>query len=175
MNLVEEKNITTASSSLENKELDKTTLMLIEEHVRHVLVFMGFGNVSIKCSMINNEMLQINIEAGDDGKLLIGNKGNHLTALQHIVRCVLRKHMSREVLITVDVNSYRSRRESSLFSLAENVARKAQRTGRTVAMEPMSSVDRRTIHAALANRKDIRTESLGEDPNRRVIVKPVFL
>lgn len=159
----------------ESTSLDETTLVLMAEHVRHIMMLMDFDSVEITCSIASNETLQINIEAGESGKLLIGNKGCHLAALQHVMRAVLRKHMSKSILIVVDVNGYRARRESSLFNLAENAARKAQRTGTVVCMEPMTAADRRTIHAALANWKDVRTESTGDDLDRKVVVEPVFL
>lgn len=155
--------------------LDNETIALIEEHVRRLFEVMGFSQIKVRCYLIELSRLHIVVEAGEVGRMLIGAHGGHLLALQHIIRCLLRRQFDRVPYITVDVNGYRARRERSLLSLAEEVARKAQRTGRTVVLQPMSSVDRRAIHSALANHKDIRTESLGNEPNRRVVVKPVFL
>ena len=154
--------------------LDDQVLALIEEHVRRLLVIMNFTDATVHCDSSDDTLL-ITIDAKDLGRLLIGPQGAHLLALQHIIRCLLRSQLKEAVRITVDVNGYRSRREQSLSHLAQEVARKAQRTGRTIALEPMSAADRRAIHAALANQKDIRTESLGDEPNRRVVVRPVFL
>ena len=77
--------------------------------------------------------------------------------------------------ILVDVNGYRARRERGLAGLAEETARKAQKTGQAVTLEPMNAVDRRTIHTALASHKEVQTESLGEGMSRRVVVRPIFL
>jgi spoIIIJ-associated protein len=156
-------------------QLDGPAVALIEEHVRLLLATMGLEAAAVRCNLSGDEALRVTIEAGDDGRMLIGTHGIHLAALQHIVRCLLRRQIQQDVRIVVDVNGYRARRERSLLGLAEEVARKAQRTGQTVVLQPMSAADRRTIHTALATHKDIRTESLGDEPNRRVVVRPVFL
>lgn len=154
--------------------LDAQALILIEEHVRRLLAMMGFNESKVRCG-VQEDVLSVVIEAGDEGRALIGTQGAHLAALQHVVRCILRAQLREQVRIFVDVNNYRVRREQSLLSLAQEVARKAQRTGRTIAMQPMSAADRRTVHTALSHQKDVRTESLGQEPNRRVVVRPIFL
>ncbi len=154
--------------------LDSQALLLIEEHVRRLLSMMGFQEAKVRC-VVASDVLTVAIEAGDEGRTLIGTGGAHLLALQHVVRCILRSQLTERVHIVVDVNNYRVRREQSLLSLAQEVARKASRTGRTIAMRPMSAADRRAIHTALAKQKDIHTESLGEEPNRRVVIRPIFL
>ena len=155
--------------------MDGAGVALIEEHVRHILTMMGFEDVTVHCQLSADETMRVDVNAGDNGRLLIGAHGAHLAAFQHILRCLLRRHMSEGVRVVVDVNGYRLRREKGLLDLAQEVARRAHRTGHTVVLDPMSASDRRAIHTALANHKDIRTESLGEEPNRRVVVKPVFL
>jgi spoIIIJ-associated protein len=154
--------------------LDSQALILIEEHVRRLLSIMSFEGATVRCQFAN-ETLSVAIEAGEDGRILIGPQGRHIAALQHVVRCILRSQLQEAVRVSVDVNSYRLRREESLLHLAQESARKATRTGRTIVMRPMSASDRRAIHSALANQKDIHTESLGDEPNRRVIIRPVFL
>ncbi|MBI1834146.1 MAG: hypothetical protein HYR90_04975 [Candidatus Andersenbacteria bacterium] len=156
--------------------MDRQGAALIEEHVRHILAMVGFAEVTVHCALPEEHLIRVEIEAGDEGRLLIGAHGAHLSALQHVLRCLLRKNLkNEEVRILVDVNGYRLRRERTLLEMAQEVARRAHRTGRTVVLEPMTAADRRAIHTALATHKDIRTESLGEEPNRRVVVRPVFL
>ncbi|MDP3997228.1 MAG: R3H domain-containing nucleic acid-binding protein [bacterium] len=167
-----------------NTELDNQSLSLIEEHVRRLLVIMGFTDIVVRCRhLIKNNpdtedysgTLHISLEAGGEGNLLIGTQGYHLSALQHLIRSVLRRQLARPLYVVVDVNGYRARRERSLFNLAEAAARRAKTQGRTVVLQPMEAFERRTIHAALSSRDDIKTESMGNEPNRRVIIKPVFL
>lgn len=160
--------------------LDVTSLALIEEHVRRLLAEMDFEEVTVLCQQRPPQeeqplTLVIAIEAGPEGKALIGAQGMHLDALQHVIRALLRRQLSAELHITVDVNGYRARREQSLLHLAESAARRAQHTGRTVVLRPMAAADRRVLHTALAARPDIQTESLGEEPNRRVVIRPIFL
>ena len=154
--------------------LDSPALILIEEHVRRLLATMGFAGATVHCQ-VEDSMLLIAVEAGDEGRALIGTQGIHLSALQHIVRLLLRSQLENAIRVAVDVNGYRARREQGLLQLAQEVARKAQRTGRTIVMKPMPAADRRAVHAALANLRDVRTESLGDEPNRRVVIKPIFL
>lgn len=154
--------------------MDGAGVALIEEHVRHILTMMGFEDITVHCQLSPDQTMRVDVNAGDNGRLLIGVHGAHLSAFQHILRCLLRRDLEG-VRVVVDINGYRLRREKGLLDLAQEVARRAQRTGHTVVLDPMSASDRRAIHTALANHKDIRTESLGEEPNRRVVVKPVFL
>ena len=163
--------------------LDNETVVLIAEHVRRLLALMNFPTATVHCHLTqsptdNSEVipnLQVSIDAGDAGRLLIGAHGTHLSSLQHIIRCLLHRQITTPVHITVDVNQYRARREQNLSSLAEAMARRAQTTGRTVLLRPMDAADRRTVHSALATHTNVKTESLGDEPNRRVAVKPVFL
>jgi len=150
--------------------VDDQALALIQEHVRRLLVTMSIPEAQVKC-VIQNDTLLITIEAGEVGRLLIGPQGAHLAALQHIIRCLLRPQFKEHIRINVDVNSYRARREHDLMQMALSTARKAQQTGRTVTLEPMNAADRRAVHAALASQPDIKTESLGEEPNRRVVIR----
>ena len=172
---------TTTAAATPDQQFDEQTLPLIEEDVRRLLTSMGFTEATVRCQEATTReagddrtTLQVNIEAGDEGKLLIGVRGNHLLALQHVVRCVLR-HKLNAVSITCDVNGYRARRERSLAQVAEAAARRATMQGRTVVLRPMEAYDRRCVHTALAQRSDVTTESMGDEPNRRVVVKPVFL
>lgn len=156
--------------------MEKAATALIEEHVRHVLVVMGFSDITVHCSVMeDNSVLHVDINAGDAGRFLIGANGSHLVAFQHVLRCLLRGSLPEGTRVVVDVNGYRMRRERGLLDLAQEVARRAHRTGKTVALRPMSAADRRAIHTALASHKNISTESLGEEPNRRVVVRPIFL
>lgn len=155
-------------------------LPLIEEHIRYLLAVMGFADVRVSCACRSlpadpaRQQYDIAITAGPAGRLLIGAHGAHLQALQHIVRALLKRELAASARVTVDVNSYRLDRERTLQHLAEEAARKAGRTGRAIVLPPMAAGERRTIHTSLAARADINTESLGTEPNRRVVVRPVF-
>ena len=149
---------------------------LIAEHVRRFMSAMGMEDIHLECESGQSAgVLRISINAGQSGNMLIGAQGANLNALQHVIRCVLRKHLDEKVHITVDVNGYRLRRERHLFGFAEEVAKRAQKTGKPVALSPMNALDRRIIHTALAGHKEVLTESMGDGMERRVVVRPVFL
>src|SRR5689334_19777902 len=104
-----------------NTPIDQETSLLIEEHVRQLLGAMGFDVTVTSTSREVTEKdteatchIRISIEAGEAGRLLIGNQGQHLAALQHIIRSLVRRHLARQAIIMVDVNQYRSRRERAL-------------------------------------------------------------
>lgn len=149
--------------------------ILIAEHVRRLLEIMGIEGSRVFCDSPEDSVLRITIATDESGSILIGTQGAHLYAFQHIVRCILRKNMQSDMRILVDINGYRARRDKGLVGLAEETARKAQKTGQAVVLEPMNAVDRRAVHTALAGHKEVRTESLGEGFSRRVVVRPVFL
>lgn len=105
---------------------------------------------------------------------LIGHRGATLDALQLLTGLVV-NHAHGETeeeyqRVTLDVGSYRRDREESLRQLSAQMASKVRRTGRSVALEPMNSYERRIIHAALAEERGITTFSQGEEPNRHVII-----
>lgn len=124
-------------------------------------------------SVPESEELMIMLGAGVDGHLLIGPRGTHLAALQHIIRNILRRHLAPGTRISLDINGYQERQTKHLHALAETAAQQAVAGGRAVVMEPMSARDRRAVHAVLATRFDVETQSIGDEPDRRVVIKPV--
>ena len=105
--------------------------------------------------------------------MLIGKRGNTLSALQYLCNVALRRNFSAEKKqVLLDVGNYRIRREESLGRLAENMADKAKRTNREVSLEPMSPQERRIIHLALKDHELVDTYSKGEEPFRKVVIVP---
>lgn len=109
---------------------------------------------------------------GDDAGVVIGRYGETLKALEYITNLVCHDDMATR-RVRFDCGGYRARREQTLRRLAESIAREAKRKGSPVSLEPMSSWERRLIHIALRDDKDIETRSIGEEPLRRVLVCPV--
>jgi spoIIIJ-associated protein len=96
-----------------------------------------------------------------------------LNALQFITRLIVGKELGRSVYMTVDVEGYRVRRERSLRNLAQRMATQAVKAGRRQTLEPMPPAERRIIHIELRDNKEVITESVGEDPKRKVTIIPV--
>ncbi len=109
---------------------------------------------------------------GDDLGMLIGRRGETLSALQYITRLITSRELQRRANIVLDVEGYKSRREKQLRHLAQRMAEQALQIGRTVTLEPMSPYERRIIHIELRDHPDVTTESVGEGENRKVTIIP---
>ena len=103
---------------------------------------------------------------------LIGRKGERLSALQHLVNLLLSRRVGEWTRVLVDVEDYRGRRERQLRDLANRAAERVLTTGKMLQLEPMPALERRWIHLALREHGKVATQSIGEEPNRRVVVLP---
>ena len=111
--------------------------------------------------------------SSEKAALLIGKRGLTLNALQHLTQLILNKTAKSFMVLQMDVEDYRERRQVALEQLALRMADKALRTRKPVSFEPMASYERKIIHNALANRLDIETYSEGAEPNRYLVIEPV--
>jgi spoIIIJ-associated protein len=109
---------------------------------------------------------------GDDLGVLIGRHAEILNALQYIVNLIVSKQVEHWVQISVDVEGYRARRERQLHQMAERMADQALKTGHRQVLEPMPANERRIIHIALRDHPDVTTQSIGEEPGRKVTIVP---
>jgi spoIIIJ-associated protein len=128
--------------------------------------------------------VRIDVDAGDTSRLnvvgnadshealgaLIGRKGERLSALQHLVNLMLSRRMGEWTRVLVDVEDYRGRRERQLRDIANRAAARVQETGKMLQLEPMPALERRWIHLALRDHPDVATQSIGEEPNRRIVI-----
>ena len=126
--------------------------------------------VNVEFDAAENE-LSIDVKAEDMG-VLIGKRGQTLDSLQYIVSLAINKDSNEYVKVKLDSENYRLRRKETLENLARNIASKVKRTGRQVSLEPMNSFERRIIHSALQGDPNCETFSEGNDPYRKVVVKP---
>ncbi len=111
----------------------------------------------------------------EDSKLLIGQYGANLSALQYLVQHLSRR-MDRDIKpFTIDINRYWKEKRSLLEQDANDAAHKALATGRPVLLRPMVAYERKIIHTALAKNDRVETESSGKGEERKVIVKPSSL
>jgi len=109
---------------------------------------------------------------GDDLSILIGRRSETLNAFQYVASLMVGKEVQQWVQLVVDVEGYRSRREHQLRRMAQRMAEQAIKTGRRQVLEPMSSNERRIIHLELREHPAVTTESIGEDPYRKVTIIP---
>lgn len=111
-------------------------------------------------------------EAEGDAAILIGRHGQTLESLQDLTRLVVTKRTGERCRVVVDVEDYRRRRRDRLVALAREVARRVQRTRREEELEPMNAYERKVVHDAVAEIPGVTSTSRGEDPDRRVVIRP---
>jgi spoIIIJ-associated protein len=115
----------------------------------------------------------INVDIrGNDLGVLIGRRSETLGAFQYVASLIVGKNTQQFVQLTVDVEGYRERREKQLIQMAKRMADQVVKSGRRQTLEPMPSGERRIIHIALRDHPDVKTESTGEDPYRKVTIIP---
>lgn len=109
---------------------------------------------------------------GNDLSILIGRRSETLNALQYITSLIVGKELNHWTPVLIDIQGYRSRRERQLRQLARRMADQALQTGRRQVLEPMPASERRMIHLELRDHPGVVTESVGEEPNRKVTIQP---
>src|SRR3982074_1151198 len=149
--------------------LRETYAVKAREVVAELLYKMGItAQVTIKKA---DEPVMIDV-AGDNLGLLIGWRGETLPACQTVVNLILNEGRADRRRLVVDVEHYRNRREETVKEMALRLADRVRRSGGPVMMDPMQSYERRIVHITLEKEPGIRTESQGEEPNRRVAILP---
>jgi spoIIIJ-associated protein len=119
------------------------------------------GGVTVSCS-------------GPDVALFIGKHGQTIDAVQYLANAITRAEGGEHEVI-VDAAGYRARRTATLEKLARRTAQRASATGRRVALDPMTPVERKIVHEALKDDPEVETASEGSEPNRFVVVFPRVL
>lgn len=146
-----------------------------EEKIKNIIneffIKSGLSNFGITIAeSTQDDLLNVSLSTNEAG-FLIGEKGRNISVFEIILRLIIKKYLGRNVILHLDVNNYRNLREESLRELAKKAAHRARFYKKEVSLEAMSAYDRRIIHMELAIHPDIKTESVGEGENRRVVVK----
>jgi spoIIIJ-associated protein len=141
------------------------------ETVARIIELMGL-EAQAEITGDDEESISINIRSTDDLGLLIGRRGQTLSALQLIVAMMSNRNLppDRRRRIILDAEGYRARRERTLRAIARNAAQQAKRSGRPVTLTSLNPRERRIVHLALADDPSVTTRSEGDDPDRSVIV-----
>lgn len=109
---------------------------------------------------------------GDDLSILIGKRAETLNALQYIASLIVCKELERSISLVIDIEGYRSRRSGQIRQLARRMAEQAIKTGRRQILEPMPASERRLVHLELRDSPYVTTESVGDEPHRKVTIIP---
>lgn len=157
---------------MENQEYKNKIL----ETTKTLLTKIGFeGEVKfIEGNQEEGKLAVVSIESENDLSMLIGKSGQNLSAFEHLVKLLVLKQgeASPNCNFVVDINDYRKAKAGYLIELARETARRVIQTQKAEAMLPMSSYERKVVHTELASFKEVQTESIGQDPRRRIVIKP---
>ena len=161
-------------AELEAAEATPEALAAGREILETVMLHLGFENVTIEIREGETSRLNVVGDGPDREALgsLIGRKGERLSALQHLVNLMLSRRTGQWTRVLVDVEDYRGRRERQLMDLAARAADRVAETGKMLQLEPMPALERRWVHLALKDEAGVATQSIGEEPQRRIVVLP---
>jgi len=127
--------------------------------------------VEIEFGSEKEESLSIRLKT-EEPQILIGEGGQTLSEIQHLLKAMLRRKISAPFYIDVDVNDYKKKKVEYLKELARTTADEVSLTKKDKELSPMPAYERRIIHLELINREDVMTESAGREPERRLIIRP---
>ncbi len=163
-----------AKVEAKGKTEENPVLQLAQEVVTELLEKMHVqADVTAKLTPPSDEhdrqMVLVEIQ-GRDLSILIGRRSETLNALQYITSLIVAKEHGEWIPLMIDVQGYRERRERQLRVLARRMAEQVVHTNRRLNMEPMPANERRVIHLELRDHELVETESVGEEPNRKVTI-----
>jgi spoIIIJ-associated protein len=150
-------------------EAERSAIEGCRDVLTEMLRLMGM-DATVEIAM-GTETSKLNVKGSDLG-VLIGRRGEKLASLQHLVNLIVAKREGQWPRISVDAANYRGRREEQLRDVADRAAKRVIQSGKIIQLEPMPAVERRIVHMALVENSKVRTQSVGVEPNRRIVVLP---
>ena len=154
-----------------NVVLKSDVLEYSKKLLKDIVEGMGIKDVIIESQRKEN-FIKLTLHSSDNS-ILIGRNGRTLSSLQNIIRSSVSNQIGIFVNIILDVENYKIKQEHNIERLAKKLAKEVLRTKEPIAMDSMNSYERRLVHNALSNFKGITSDSEGEEPNRRIVIKPV--
>lgn len=161
----------TVDKKLSEEQAEKTKAKL-QEILDGFFHITGEEDITYTIDKNNNQIL-LNI-TGDNVSHLIGYRGKTIESFQSLLNSMLQREDEEYAKIFVEVNGYKKKKEEKLKRLANKMAGNVIKFRKPIRLEPMSAYERLIIHTELANRKDVETESIGEEPRRRVVIKKKY-
>lgn len=147
----------------------KEVIVFIKETLKNIVEQMGCDvNIEYK----NRDDYEYFNIISKNSSILIGKKGRTLDALQILMTQIVSNEVGCYIKLQIDVADYKKNRQGRLEKLAKYTAKDVAMAKCEVKLDPMNSYERRIIHNILSNSKDVYTESIGEEPNRCVVIKP---
>ncbi|MFC1629963.1 protein jag [Patescibacteria group bacterium] len=150
--------------------LNNLEVKIVEETVKEFFDRMGF-EVDIKVNDFDDKTLPIELTT-EDPKILIGEGGRTLAEAQHILKALLVKKLKTVFFVNLDINEYKKKKYQYLRESARVAADEVALSKKEKSLSPMGPAERRVVHLELAERKDVFSESIGQEPERKIIIKP---
>jgi len=127
--------------------------------------------VEIELLPQKNLTLPINLKV-EEPQILIGEGGKTLLEIQHLLKAILKRKIEGNFYLDLDINNYKKKKIEYLKELARSIADEVALTKKEKKLAPMPAYERRIIHLELAGRPDVTTESIGQEPERSIVVRP---
>lgn len=150
--------------------LDKEEIEKIRQEIKKFFQKMTI-EVEVDSFSQIEETFSVNVNT-EDPQILIGEGGQTLLAIQRLLRVICRKIVPKIFYIDLDINNYKKKKIKYLRETARSLADEVALTKKEKILAPMPAYERRIIHLEIADRQDVTTESIGEEPERRVVIKP---
>jgi len=157
----------------EKKEMSTEAIEKAKNNITEFLkVFLKqFSEENLDFKLSNDEYY-ITVEIlGENTNSLIGYRGETLNAIQTLLSSIANKDIEEKIRIILDISGYKDKRKKVLEELADKISKTVIKTGKKVTLEPMPAYERKIIHSRLQNNKKVTTESVGEEPHRKIVVE----
>lgn len=167
----EEKRSAFSEKSLDmlSDEQFESSKIQLEIFLNEFLKLIGDANFKIEK---NNDFVNVYIDGKDSSKL-IGFKGEVINSLQNILNVIASKNQNCRIKVFLDVSGYKKKREDELKCVARKFEKVVAKNGKKVILEPMNSYERKIIHTELQDSSLVKTYSIGEEPNRKVVIEKI--
>ena len=157
--------------NLELTDIEEVIKDTVAELLEKMDVQAGISITKVFQEDEDREVVYINLE-GSDLSFLIGRRAETLNALQYVTSLIVNKKLNQWIPLQLDIQNFRHRRELELQKLARRMAEQVISTGRRQCLEPMPANERRIVHIELRKNDLVYTESIGEEPNRKICIYP---
>ena len=157
----------------EKKVMSTEAIEKAKENISKFLeVFLKqISNENLEYKILNDEYYITAEIIGENTNSLIGYRGETLNALQTLLSSIANKEIEEKVRVILDISGYKNKRKKVLEELADKISKTVIKTGKKVTLEPMPAYERKIIHSRLQNNKKVTTESIGEEPHRKIVVE----
>lgn len=151
--------------------MEKENKDIVKAVSREFLERLGLGS-NIVVQEKENNVIGIDVTV-EEPRVFIGEKGQTLAEVQHLLKAMLRKRIEEQFYISLDINNYKKNKENYIREIARSTADEVSLLKKEKELPPMSPAERRIVHLELDSREDVVTDSIGDKDNRRVVVKAI--